>query len=130
MTTDKVVFAPQLYIKHGVTDISFYSKAFGAEELRRWSNEDGSIHVAELSIGGTLFNLHEASEEKGLQEPGQNNGTTVAIGLFVPDVNIVMNKAIGAGAIEISRVTDYEYGYRQGIIKDPFGHEWIIQARI
>lgn len=42
-------FAPQLYIANGVTDISFYEKAFGAIELRRWNNDDGTLHVAELS---------------------------------------------------------------------------------
>jgi PhnB protein len=41
-------FAPQLYIPHGVKDIEFYTKAFGAIELRRWTNADGTIHVAEL----------------------------------------------------------------------------------
>jgi uncharacterized glyoxalase superfamily protein PhnB len=55
----KTSFAPQLFIKNGIKDISFYEKAFGAVELRRFSNEDGSIHVAELSINGALFHLHE-----------------------------------------------------------------------
>jgi len=31
-------FAPQLYIPHGITDISFYERSFGAIELRRFSN--------------------------------------------------------------------------------------------
>ena len=57
--TISTYFAPQLYIKSGIKDISFYEKAFGAVELRRFSNEDGSIHVAELSIHGALFHLHE-----------------------------------------------------------------------
>ena len=50
-------FAPQLYIKGGITDISFYEKAFGAIELRRWTNDDASIHVAELSIDGAIFHV-------------------------------------------------------------------------
>ncbi len=43
-------FAPQLNIKHGIHDISFYTKVFGAIELRRFTNDDDSIHVSELSI--------------------------------------------------------------------------------
>lgn len=58
---NKTVFAPQLYIPKGITDISFYEKAFGAVELRRFSNDDGSIHVSELSINGALFHLHEVT---------------------------------------------------------------------
>jgi hypothetical protein len=46
----KPYFAPQLFIKSGVTNIDFYTQAFGAVELRRFSNDDGSIHVSELSI--------------------------------------------------------------------------------
>jgi hypothetical protein len=32
-------FAPELFIRNGVKDISFYMKAFNAVELRRFSNE-------------------------------------------------------------------------------------------
>jgi len=50
--------------------------------------------------------------------------------LFVSDVDAVMNRAIKAGAIEISAAKDYEYNYRQGEIEDPFGHRWLIEKKI
>ena len=111
-------------------DISFYTKAFGAIELRRWSNDDGSIHVAELSIDGRMFHLHEERPESGMVSPEKQNVTTVMIGLFVPDVDAVMSKAVAAGAAVISPAKDYEYGYRHGEIKDPFGHHWMIEKKI
>lgn len=127
---NKTSFAPQLYIKSGVRDIEFYSKAFGAVELRRWTNDDGSLHVAELSIDGAIFHLHEESLKSGFFYPEKYNGTTAVIGLFVSDVDAVMSRAIAAGAIEISPTKDYDYGYRQGKIKDPFGHYWLIEMKI
>ena len=127
---NKAVFAPQLYIKSGIKDISFYTKAFGAIELRRWTNDDGSLHVAELSIAGSLFHLHEESIRSAQFSPEKYNGTTTLIGLFVPDVDAVMKSAIAAGAIEMSPAQDYDYGYRQGEIKDPFGHTWLIEMKI
>lgn len=127
---NEAVFAPQLYIKQGTWNIDFYTKAFGAVELRRWANDDGSIHVAELSISGSLFHLHEEVLDTFAFSPGKHDGTTVMIGLFVPDVDAVMNSAIEAGAIEISPPQDYDYGYRQGEIKDPFGHTWLIEKKI
>ena len=127
---NKAVFAPQLYIKSGIKDISFYTKAFGAIELRRWTNDDGSLHVAELSIDGSLFHLHEESIRSAQFSSEKYNGTTALIGLFVPDVNAVMNSAIAAGATEMSPAQDYDYGYRQGEIKDPFGHTWLIEMKI
>jgi PhnB protein len=131
MTKDsRPFFAPELFINNGIKDISFYEKAFGATEQMRFSNDDGSIHVVELSIDGALFHVHEITAKQYFFSPGKNNGTTVCIGLFVPDVDAVMNKAIKAGATEIDPARDYEYGYRQGKIRDPFGHYWQIQKKI
>lgn len=126
----KTFFAPELFINNGVKDISFYIKAFGATEQMRFSNDDGSIHVVELSIGGAIFHIHEITANPYFFSPGKNNGTTICIGLFVSNVDEVMSKAIKAGAIEISPAKDYDYGYRQGQIKDPFGHYWQIQKKI
>ena len=127
---NKPIFAPQLFIKSGVKNIEFYTKAFGAIELRRWTNDDGSIHVAELSIDGAIFHLHEEVLKKDSFSPEKHNGTTTIIGLFVSDVDALMNRAIAAGAEEISPAQDYDYGYRQGQIKDPFGHIWMIEMKI
>jgi len=126
---NKTFFAPQLYIKNGVTNIEFYKKAFGAIELRRFMNDDGSYHVAELSIDGALFHLHEEKPAAGQLSPGKINGTTTLVGLFVEDVDAVMNSAIAAGAMLLSPAQSYEYGYRQGEIKDPFGHHWMIEMK-
>ena len=128
--SSSVTFAPQLYIGNGVHDIGFYERAFNAKEIQRWTNDDGSIHVAELSIGGALFHLHEEASRKELKSPHSVNGSTVLIGLFVPDVDLVMQSAIAAGAVEVSPAQDYDYGYRQGMLRDPFGHEWMIEKKL
>ena len=126
----KTFFAPELFVNNGVKDISFYEKAFGASEQMRFSNDDGSIHVVELCIDGAIFHIHEITAKPYFFSPGKNNGTTICIGLFVSDVDEVITNAIKAGAIEINAAQDYEYGYRQGTIKDPFGHYWQIQKKI
>ncbi len=130
METVKTFFAPQLFIKPGVTDISFYEKAFGALVLLRLENDDKSIHVAELSIDGALFHIHEDKPAAGKFSPESVNGITTLIGLFVADVDTVMNKAIEAGAMVVSPAQSYDYGYRQGEVKDPFGHVWMIEMKI
>jgi PhnB protein len=122
-------FAPQLLINNGVKDISFYTNAFGATENFCLRNDDDSVHVAELSINGTIFHLHEVTKPHFFS-PEKHDGITAIIGLFVADVSAVMNQAIRAGAVEINAVKDYEYGYRQGEIKDPFGHHWLIEKKI
>lgn len=120
-------FAPELHIPNGTTNIDFYKK-FGASENFCFRNEDGNIHVAELEFNGAIFHVHETMREA--LEPISANGVTAIIGLFVPDVEAVMQQAILAGATLINPTTDHEYGYRQGMFKDPFGHYWQIQKKI
>jgi PhnB protein len=77
-----------------------------------------------------LFHLHEEKVSSGEFDPDRVNGTTVIIGLFVPDVDEVMDKAVAAGAVVVSPAQSFDYGYRQGKIKDPFGHVWMIEMKI
>lgn len=130
MASNKTFFSPQLFVKSGVTDIEFYSKAFGAVEFRRFNNPDGSLHVAEFSIDDAIFQLHEEKPQSGEIEPAKNNGVTCLIGLFVEDVDRVVMNALNAGATLISPAQDYEYGYRQAQIGDPFGHIWMIEKEV
>jgi PhnB protein len=120
-------FAPELHIPNGTFNIDFY-KDFGATEHFCFRNEDGSIHVAELEFDGAIFHVHETMRDA--LEPISANGVTAVIGLFVDDVQHVMDKANQAGAIEINPVEDHDYGYRQGMFKDPFGHYWQVQKKI
>ena len=125
-----VSFSPMLNIPNGTYDVDFYTKALGAELVRTWKNDDGSIHVAEFSIGGTLFHLHQESPEFGNLTPAACQGVTCSIGLFTDDVDAVIQKALSFGAKLLSPAQDYDYGYRQGDFRDPFGHKWVIQKII
>lgn len=123
-------FAPELIIPSGVMQLDFYHKAFGAVELRRFSNDDGSIHVSEMEIDGALFHFHEERPASGSITPASCNGVTTIIGLMVQNMDAVMASAIAAGATVASPAQSYEYGYRQGTIIDPFGHRWQIEMVI
>src|SRR5215213_10027058 len=111
-------FAPELHIPNGTVNIDFYTK-FGATEHFCFRNDDGSIHVAELEINGAIFHLHETMRWFEALEPISAKGVTSVIGLFVPDVDQVMDKAMLAGATEIMPAKDQDYRYRQGMFKDP-----------
>ncbi len=121
-------FAPQLAIPSGVKDVSFYSKAFGAVLRNVWKSDDDSIHVAEFSIGNATFYLHQENAGKNFIKP-EGKGTSVIIGLFADNIDEITTNAVSAGAILLSPPQDYEYGYRQSEIKDPFGHLWLLQKK-
>jgi PhnB protein len=126
--TNSTHFAPELHIPNGTFNIEFYTE-LGAKEIFCFRNNDGSVHVAELDIDGAIFHLHETMPWFEALEPKKANGVTAVVGLFVPDVDEFMRRAIQAGASEIHPATDYDYGYRQGMFKDPFGHFWQIQKK-
>ena len=88
------------------------------------------MHVSELEIGGALFHIHEEKPSARQYSPALCGGTTTIMGLMVADPDAVMEKAIAAGATVLSPMQDYDYGYRQGDIRDPFGHQWMIEKVI
>ncbi len=126
-TTNTTHFAPELHIPNGTINIDFYTK-FGATENFCFRNDDGSIHVAELEFDGAIFHVHETM--RNALEPISAKGVTAVVGLFVEDVAAVMQKGLAAGATEINPVEDHDYGYRQGMFQDPFGHYWQVQKKI
>ena len=120
-------FAPELHIPNGTKSVDFYLN-FGAKQHFCFRNDDESIHVVELELDGAIFHLHETMRDA--LEPASATGVTSIVGLFVEDVQEVFNRAISAGATIVNPVTDHDYGYRQGMFRDPFGHLWQIQKRI
>ncbi len=123
----KTAFVPQLAIAHGTMELEFYKKAFGAVETKHIVNDDGSIHVSEMFIDGAMFHFHEESYNNTTFSPSKYNGVTTTIGLMVADADAVIAQALNAGARLISPAQSYDYGYRQGLIIDPLGHQWLIE---
>ena len=123
-------FAPELKVRVVAPALEFYKQAFGVVELKRYSNDDGSIHVAELMLGGAEFYLHEEMPGNQGHSPESVKGTTVELVVFVPDPDALMARALAAGGKEVHPMQDHFYGLRQGTVRDPFGHLWTLQKRI
>jgi PhnB protein len=130
MEQKQTFFAPHLAIRVLRPAMAFYQKAFDAVVLRTFDNEDGSVHVAEMEIQGALFHLHEEVSRSQQLSPETVKSTTCLIGLFTPDPDRYMQQAFESGGKISSAIQDYDYGYRQGVITDPFGHQWLIQKKI
>ena len=126
----KTFFAPHLTLKVLRPAINFYEKGLGAQTIRTFDNHDGSVHVAEMTLLGQLFHLHEEVARDRHLSPETVSSTTVLIGVFTADPDAMFNSAIAAGAKIVSPMQDYDYGYRQGTLADPFGHQWLIQKKL
>jgi PhnB protein len=124
---------PYLSIKGASDAISFYKKAFGAEELVRMPMPDGRVGHAELQIGDSRIMLADEMPEMGdavTKSPRSLGGTTFGLALYVPDVDALFERAVGAGAKPMRPLANQFYGDRSGVVEDPFGHIWTIATHV
>lgn len=116
---------PMLSLRDAPRASEFYQRAFGARELSRVTSPGGNTVVL-LAIGNAEFGVVDEAPHVGNLSPETLGGTTVRISLYVPDPDAAAERAVGAGATLIFPVEDQPYGMRQGRVKDPFGHHWLI----
>jgi PhnB protein len=121
---------PYLTVDDGEKAIEFYKRAFGAVERGRMAAPDGKIAHAELQIGNAIIMLSDKFPQFVSESPKELGGTTVAIFLFVEDVDAVVQGAVEAGATITMQPEDQFWGDRMGHVADPFGHLWLIATRV
>ncbi len=121
---------PYLRVHSASDAIAFYANAFGATEVFRLTEPSGRIGHAEIKIGPSTIMLSDEYPENGIRGPLSLGGTSFAIHLHVADVNQAFEQAIEAGATEVRALKDQFYGERSGVVRDPFGHEWLLGSHI
>jgi PhnB protein len=110
--------------------IEFYKKAFGATELFRLGGPDGRVGHAELKIGDSRLMLADEFPEMGARGPRTIGGSPVRILIYVENVDVVVERAIAAGAKVVRPVENQFYGDRAGGLEDPFGHYWHVATHV
>jgi PhnB protein len=114
----------QLSVRNGREAVEFYKAAFGAVEVFRFGGTDDLDEVvAQLAVGDSMFWVEDESPDHGNFSPQSVGGATVRMLLIVTDPESTVARAVAAGAVEISPVSD-EHGWRLGRIDDPYGHRW------
>jgi uncharacterized glyoxalase superfamily protein PhnB/predicted enzyme related to lactoylglutathione lyase len=121
---------PYLCVNGAAAAIDFYVAAFGAIEHHRMVGDDGRIGHAEIIIGTSRLMLADEYPEVGVLSPTTRGGTSTNFTLEVADVDSAFATAIARGATELRPVADQFYGYRQGTLIDPFGHQWSLSSPI
>lgn len=121
---------PYLIVEGAAKALDFYKRAFGATERFRFDGPEGRLLHAELQLGDSVILLADEVPEMGHRSPLAIGGTPVSTLLYVPDVDAVFNRAIGAGAQSMRPVQNQFYGDRSGTLRDPFGHVWTIATHV
>src|SRR3954468_5923316 len=122
---------PHLIFDNAAEAIEWYKKALGAEEKSRAIGPDGKIMHAELQIGNSRIMLNDAMG--GGKSAKTLGGSPVSLWVYVPQCDIVFNRAVGAGAVvpegPMGKMADQFWGDRCGALVDPFGYHWTIATR-
>lgn len=121
---------PYLRVHDAAAAIAFYENAFGARELSRLQEPGGRIGHAEVRIGPTTLMLADEYPEHGIVGPRTLGGTTFSLHLHTDDVDAAFERAVQAGATVVRPLADHFYGERSGMVRDPFGHEWLLGSHI
>ncbi|WP_308634882.1 VOC family protein [Paenibacillus silvisoli] len=121
----QATIAPWLAVSDAGKALRFYQTAFGAAELYRLEEEEGTVIIAEMSVQGASFWIQKDPEAS----PRPDTNGAVRMILVVDEPDSLFDQAVAAGATELVPVQE-GHGWRIGRIADPFGHHWEIGKRL
>jgi PhnB protein len=120
---------PHLTVRDAARAITFYGRAFGAQELFRNAAPNGLITHAELLLGSSRFFVNDEFPEYGTRAPVSSDRSPVVLHVYVHDVDAVLARAVDAGAKVRMPAKDMPWGDRYAEFTDPFGHTWSLGSR-
>lgn len=121
---------PFLALSDPQAALDFYTSVFGARLVNATRFGDQIVH-AEIEFSTGRLQLGAASPEYHLlaSDPTTQD-VTFSLGLYCPDVDAVVERAIAAGATLREPATTWVSGDRYGSVRDPFGVRWSIMTRV
>ncbi|NKY36743.1 VOC family protein [Nocardia speluncae] len=115
---------PKLVVEGADKAIRYYGEVLDAE-LRRRDEAGGRVVFAELGLpGGASFQLKDADAVD--KDPLRLGGRGLLLTVVAEDPDRLAERMAAAGGEVVFEVADQPYGMRQGRVRDPFGHEWIV----
>jgi uncharacterized glyoxalase superfamily protein PhnB len=112
------LIVPVLIVSDVRAAVTWYGAVFGFVEHVRI----GEGHRAQLGLRGA--ELIVAEVRPGRRLPA--NGRSHQVMLKVEDAAAVLARTVAAGATVTDELHDWEYGERQAMVEDVFGHEWVL----
>ncbi|MFP5019444.1 VOC family protein [Pseudonocardia phyllosphaerae] len=116
---------PRLVVADADAAISFYTAAFGAGLVERYTDGSGAVVHALLRAGDAVWAVKDADAV----DPAPDGPGAVILALYVDDPDAVAAAMLDGGGRVIFAVDDHPYGERGGRLADPFGHVWMVARR-
>lgn len=107
--------------------IDFYVRAFEAQPGVRFV-ADGQVVFADFTVFGATVQIKD--EDAADLSPITLGRPGVLLDVTTDNPDALAKAAVEAGAEIVYPVADQFYGARGGRIRDPFGHEWILQTPV
>jgi len=85
---------------------------------------------AELDFGAGRLQLGEPMPDYHLVPAPEGDDDCYSLGIFVPDVDATVERAVAAGATVREEPSDFVSGDRFASIRDPFGVRWSVMTRV
>ncbi len=120
---------PFLAIPGAKQAIDFYRDVFGARVVDV-TEFGGVVAHADLDFGLGLLQLGEPSPDYHLVPSPAGDDDCYSMGLYVSDVDAVVEKAVAAGATVREAPAPFVSGDRFASIRDPFGVRWSVMTRV
>ncbi len=119
---------PYLLYKEVDEALDFLSRAFGFEEVLRYTGPEGYVNHAEMKLGDASIFLGDPGED--YRNPKELGQETVGLYVMVDDVDGHCERAREAGAEIREEPTDQDYGHRRYTAIDPEGHHWFFAQEV
>lgn len=120
---------PFLAIPRAGEAVQFYRDVFGATIIDV-TEINGAVVHADLDFGAGLLQIGEPTPEYGLVTSPEGEDDCYSLGLYVPDADAVVERAVAAGASIREPLSHFVSGDRYASIRDPFGVRWSIMSRV
>lgn len=120
---------PFLAIPRARDAVAFYRDVFGARVVDV-TEMGGIVAHAELDFGSGHLQLGEPMPDFHLVAAPAGDDDCYSLGLFVPDVDAAVERAVAAGATVREQPSDFVSGDRFASIRDPFGVRWSVMTRV
>jgi PhnB protein len=120
--------APYMLYEDAEEALDFLSRAFGFEEVLRYTGGEGYVSHAEVRHGDGIVYLGAPGDS--YRSPRSLGGVTVGIHVEVDDVDALCERARAAGAEITEEPADQAYGDRRFGAKDPEGHLWWFSQQV
>ena len=127
-----ITITPYLLYTDVDAALAFLHRAFGFEEVLRYSAAEGYVSHAEARLGDSHVYLGDPrGADSGFRNPAELGAATVLVIVDgVGDVDALCQRAREAGATITEEPADQAYGERRFMARDPEGHAWSISQTI